>query len=547
MTRIRVTIAAAMLFTFFMVVWGMMGDCPYRPEGDEMYCVDPALQMARDHSFNPHWLAHPASTTIYPLLLYYHLLNATYFHGTLFGGNQTIENIVYDNVFLFCYLPRFANALFLTFCVPLVYLIARQIFSRRAGLIAICLFAISPLVVSYSQVIRSECPALFFSLVALYACIKLYAERSLKWQILASVAIGLGVSSRYPMLALLAIMLCTDAALVWLHRKEPERNKYILYAVLGTTLALVTFAMTTPYLFLDFETFKKDIIEEKAAHGLGCDGLPPLGNFLFYIAEGIPREFGPVQSGIAWLGMLIALLKRSFAPSLLILYLLAILAGTSLHPFHSDRWLVPIIPILAIFAASGLDQLASGLERVLAKRLNKTLTAIATTVLIVIFLAYYQYDRFIAICATNTVKIHLSTEPLFYKWMFEHVPAGSSICFVGVWEGGHRERYKIKDVLWDPTYFDRACGGKYQSPLDIYKEGYKYFVWTDNHCPLYLAEPNHYPRECRFFHELFDNTKLIKEFAPEDISVGGLFNMRQRGATFRLYEYVPKGTAPKGS
>ena len=121
MTRIRVTIAAAMLFTFFMVVWGMMGDCPYRPEGDEMYCVDPALQMARDHSFNPHWLAHPASTTIYPLLLYYHLLNATYFHGTLFGGNQTIENIVYDNVFLFCYLPRFANALFLTFCVPLVY------------------------------------------------------------------------------------------------------------------------------------------------------------------------------------------------------------------------------------------------------------------------------------------------------------------------------------------------------------------------------------------------------------------------------------------
>src|SRR5262245_42198706 len=99
MTRTRLMVTAAMVFTFFLVVWGMTGDTPYCPEGDEIYCVGPALEMAQVNSFNPHWLAHPASTTIYTLLFYYHFLNAVYFHGTLFGGGQPLDNVIFDNIF----------------------------------------------------------------------------------------------------------------------------------------------------------------------------------------------------------------------------------------------------------------------------------------------------------------------------------------------------------------------------------------------------------------------------------------------------------------
>jgi hypothetical protein len=109
-----------------------------------------------------------------------------------------------------------------------------------------------------------------------------------------------------------------------------------------------------------------------------------------------------------------------------------------------------------------------------------------------------------------------------------------------VWEGAHKSDYKVLDVLWDPSYFDVACGGKYQSPFDIYNQGYKYFIWTDNHCPLYLAEPTKYPRECKFFKELFDNSELVKEITPTTLDVKNMFSMPQRGFIWRLYKFVPK-------
>jgi hypothetical protein len=539
MTHTKLLIAASMIFTFFLVVWGMTGDCPYAPEGDEMYCVGPALHMAQQNSLNPEWLAHPASTTIYPLFLYYHFLNAAFFHGTLFGGNQNLENVTYDHIWLICYLPRFVNVFFLVACMPFVYLIARDIFSRRAGLIALCFFSISPLLVVYTQVIRSECPALFFSMVALYCSLRYFREPVIKWQLFAAAAIGLGASSRYTMFALLPVLLAVDALLVWQNRTSENRNKYIAHAVSGTALAFVTFALTTPFLFLDFEVFKRDMLYEKAAHGLGCDGLSTFGNFQFYLDEAIPREFGFISSILACFGVLIALVKRNFPSFFLFLYAIAILAGTSLHPFHSDRWLVSIIPILAIFAAGTIATVSTLVELRLAK-VSKIAASIMVVALILLTLLRLEYDQFITICVRNTGKIHVSTEPLFYKWVFENIPHGTHICFVGVWSGGHRELYNIKDVLWDPNYFDQTFGkGNYRSPMDFYNEGYKYFVWTDIQSPAYLAEPNHYPRECRFYKELLDHVELVKEIAPEQISVGGLYNIKQRGPTLRLYKFIP--------
>ncbi len=540
MTRTKLIIACSMVFTFFLVVWGMTGDCPFAPEGDELYCVIPALRMIQENTLNPHWLAHPASTTIYPLFAYYSFLNAVFFHGTLVDSHSNLDSVVYDHILLLCYLPRYVNVFFLIACMPFVYLMARDIFSRRAGLIALCFLSISPLLVMYTQVIRSECPALFFSMVALYCTMKYYREPILKWQLLAAISIGLGASSRITMFALLPILLAASALVAWHNRNNENRNRNILNGVIGPISSVVTFAMTTPYFFIDFETFKRDMAVEKAAHGLGCDGLSTLGNFQFYLGEAIPREFGTIPALLALIGIVVALQRRNFFAALLVLFMIAILAGTSLHPFHSDRWLVAITPILAIFAAGAMAQISFLIEGVLTK-IGSKLSAFITVVALILFsLFQLEYERFITVCARNTVKIHYSTEPVFYKWVFENVPRDTPICFVGVWNGGHRERYKIKDVLWDPAYFDQAFGvGQYRSPMDFYKEGYKYFVWTDIQSPLYFAEPYHYPRECRFYRELLENVELVKQIEPEQLTVGGLFNMKQRGPTIRLYKFVP--------
>src|SRR6516225_4475123 len=134
-----------MLFTFFLLVWGLTGDSPFACEGDEEYCFGPALEMLRRGDLNPHWFAHPASTTIYPLYFYYQFLNALVFHGTLASPSTCTENLIFDHVYLLCYLPRYMNVMLVVCSLPLLYLIGRSIFGNRAALFALPFFSISPL------------------------------------------------------------------------------------------------------------------------------------------------------------------------------------------------------------------------------------------------------------------------------------------------------------------------------------------------------------------------------------------------------------------
>jgi hypothetical protein len=534
-----------MLFTFFLLVWGLTGDSPFACEGDEEYCVGPALEMLRRGDLNPHWFAHPASTTIYPLYFYYQFLNALVFHGTLASPSTCTENLIFDHVYLLCYLPRYMNVMLVVCSLPLLYLIGRSIFGNRAALFALPFFSISPLLLEYVQVIRSEAPALFFSLLAIYLSLKLYKNPTLPLHILIGISIGLGVSSRFPMLALMALFLVVDLGYAFKASQLRLRLKYLCYAAIGLFTVVLTFAVTTPFLFLDFRTFLHDMAVERAAHGLGCDGLSTLGNLDFYVRDAIPRLFFPVQTVLALAGMLIALARRKYDAALLIVYFTAILVGTCLHPFHTDKWVIPNLPILALFAGYSLDVLLSLVDFLMGKVMHAEIAKYASVVISLLLIVYLERQPFLACCVYNTIKIGTSTEPLFYQWVFGHLAPGTKICVVGgVWGGGHRERFQTKDFLYDPSYFDAECSGKYVSPSDLYNQGFKYFICSNMHYPVYQAEPAHYPRESRFFNEFFDNCKLIKELAPDKLSVGGLFDVQQRGATFRLYEFTPKTKMP---
>jgi Dolichyl-phosphate-mannose-protein mannosyltransferase len=530
-----------MLATFAMMVWGLTGDCPYRPEFDEVLSVRTALNMVKTGDLNPHWLAHPGSTLIYPLATYFHFLNATYFHGVMADPNFDIPTFEYDNVFLLFYIPRYLNVFLLVGSIPVIYAITRDAFNRQTALFAIWIFAISPLIISWSQLLRSDSSALFYTLVAVYACIKLYRGPSWSMQTLFGVALGLGVSSRWPSLAVLQVFVFVHGYLLYQHRKDrKELKRIVLLAAYGLALAFLIFAATSPYVFLDTATLRKDLVEEKAAHGLGCDGLSPWQNFMWYLTAGIPQELFQPQWALALVGAGLALWRRQFLAITLAVYALAILVGTSLHVFHAVKWLVPVMPLFAMFCASALTTGGDYVHRKLSEWFEPKLGLVCYALILTGFMFYMEKTPLLQVCKQNYSRSYISTDILFYEWMNNNIPHGTSVCFVGVWEGAHKSNFNVLDVLWDPSYFDVACGGKYQSPYDIYNQGYKYFIWTDNHCPLYLAEPNKYPRECKFFKELFDNGEIVKEIEPEELTVKNLFTTPQRGFHWRLYKFVPK-------
>lgn len=530
-----------MLATFVFMVWGLTGDCPYRPEFDEVLSVRTALDMVNTGNPNPHWLAHPGSTLIYPLAGYFHFLNATYFHGTISNPDFDVLRFAFENVFLLFYIPRYLNVFLLVASIPVIYAIAKQAFNKATALFAIWIFCISPLVIGWSQLLRSDVSALFYSLVAIYACFKVYKQPSYWMQTLFGIALGLGVSSRWPSLAVLQVFVFVNGYLLYQNRKDKTAQlRLAISAGYGLLVAFTVFAFTSPYVFLDPITLRKDLLEEKAAHGLGCDGLTPTQNFMWYVTIGIPMELYQPQWTLTLIGAAIALFRRQFLAVTLAVYALAILVGTSLHLFHAVKWLVPVMPMLAMFAGSTIAYGGDILHRRLSSWFNPKLGLIYYSVIAVIFMLMMEHAPFLQLCSHNTRKSYMSTDILFYEWINDYLPHGTKVCFVGVWEGAHKSNFQVWDVLWDPSYFDAKCGGKYQSPYDIYNQGYKYFIWTDNHCPLYLAEPKKYPRECKFFKELFDNSEVVKEISPKEIKVENAFIVPQRGFQWRLYKFVPK-------
>lgn len=529
-----------MLFTFACMVWGLTGDCPYRPEFDEALSVSTALTMVKTGDPNPHWLAHPGSTLIYPLAGYYHFLNSAVFHGAMSEADFDVQKFMYENVFTLFYIPRYLNVFLFVASVPLVFAIAQEVFNKRVGLLSIWLFSISPLLVFWIQLLRSDASALFYSLIAIYACLKMYRQPSLKMQTLFGISLGLAISSRWPSLALLSVFTFVNAALIYQNKDPESRRRNCLMAVYSIALAAIVFSATSPYVFIDYPVLIKDLIEEKAAHGLGCDGLSPPQNFMWYFQKGIPEQFYPPQCILAVMGVALAFWKRQFLAITLAVYTLAILVGTSLHAFHAVKWLVPVIPMFALFAANALVHCSDFIQEKMTHLSGPKTGAFTAIAALVICMLGIENEPFMTICRSNYARSYISTDIEFYEWINKNISHGTPICFVGVWEGQHKSDYKVLDVLWDPGYFDKANGGKYQSPFDIYDMGYKYFIWTDNHCPLYLAEPDKYPRECKFFKELFDNSEIVKEITPKTLDVKNMFVIPQRGFIWRLYKFTPK-------
>jgi Dolichyl-phosphate-mannose-protein mannosyltransferase len=536
----KVAITSIMLLTFGIMVWGLTGDCPFKPEGDEQLVVGAALGMVHDGTLNPHYLGHPASTIIYPLCVYYHFLNATVFHGAISDPYFSPNELIFSNVFLLCYLPRLLNVIMMVGLIPILYEIGKDVFGKGAAIFGICIFPINELLLVWGQVLRSDVSAMFYSMLAICFSLRSYRQPSTRLNALAAVSIGLAIGSRWPSMALLSIYLFLNAKLFWDRRRSADKSQITDLVIAGLVIAFGTFALTTPYVFIEPATLARDLAEEKAAHGLGCDGLSPAGNFLYYLSNAIPRTFYQPQAIMAAAGILVAVWQKNFMAAGLAIYVLAVLCGTSIHIFHTDKWLLPIFPILALFAGHFLAWSTELLSDLLWTKMTARRASFLCTFLAVCFLGYIEVHPFLKVCQHNTSKMLHSTDKTFYTWVFDNIPEGTPICFVGAWDGGRVNRYKIQNVLWDPSYFDTECHGRYLSPYDLYDKGFKYFVWNSYQGPLYLAEPSHYPRECLFFKELFDNTELVKEVTPRELSVYSLFKVTQPGPTFRLYRFVPK-------
>ena len=261
------------------------------------------------------------------------------------------------------------NALLLA----LAALMTRSLFGSAAGWLAGFLLAFSPFLLTESRALRTEGLVTGFATLALLALLLYARNRRLSYAALAGALTALALLSKVSAVALLPVVLVVFLAAVYIDPGQSRRGLWrdllLPLAVWGGVLLLVLVALWPALWVAPVEVAGKmwAYIGFRAVEGGGGGksffmGLPAMSaslSFLFYAVVLLYRS-----SPVVWVGLLglVALvfdrrpLARKWRWSLagIALYCAAYLVLISRTDLKYDRYIIPLLPPLAVAAAVGM-------------------------------------------------------------------------------------------------------------------------------------------------------------------------------------------------
>jgi hypothetical protein len=189
-------------------------------------------------------------------------------------------------------------------------------------------------------------------------------EPKLRWYLLAGVAGGLATSTKYNMGFFLAPLVVAHVMGVGERasgRAGEKRTSFSPALVLAAVAGVAGYLAGTPYTLLDWGRFWADFLEQYRfgeSRWLG-QPLEPVG--LLYVVT-LLQGFGAVPLGLALIGLAVACRERKAAAAVVlafpIVYLLFLVPKALFFP----RFVVPLLPFLALLAAYGASEVVGRLR-----------------------------------------------------------------------------------------------------------------------------------------------------------------------------------------
>jgi hypothetical protein len=497
---VALALVALMACSFAAEVAALHRDLPIQ-DTDEDWFVTPAVHIAATGDLNPHWFGHPGSTVIYPIAGLVHVWDFAFHDGPLIGSHRALEQRFADDPTSFYVIARLWTIALAVAIIPMLYLLGRQAFNRRVGLIGATLWTFLPYGIRVSRVVRTESAAAFFGVVALYFCVRAWQEPRRRWWLIAGVSLGLAVASRFYMLALLPCLAAGAIVTAWPAWRRVARA--LGYAALGT---LVGFVVSTPYFFFDLDQVRRDLKEEANMPHIFSPVLSPAGNARWYLTDAVPHSLTWAIYVAALVGIVIVLRRRIPYQLALVafcaIFFVGLSAGFSALRFHFQRYAFQMLPVLVLFAAVTVHEVASWLGRraPTAERRHTWSLAIATGLTAALLVA-----PLVGLVDVERVDRRASTRRLGREWMIANLPPGTR-------------------VLQDPRPFyigrqtippighgiDITYGIDATRPLARYRhEGYDY-VATPSGAPfLAMSQAATHPAAAEFYKDLACDNRLV--------------------------------------
>lgn len=503
----RVLLLLLATVTFGLTMWGLQRLLPYTPDFDESIFVDASLRVALSTDGNPGWFGNPGSTTIYPLAGVALLWHGLSHLGDSTPGTPPLESHFAANWWEYYYLGRYVSLVYHLMAVLVLFQVGKRAFHRWIGLGGAWIYALTLMVIFYAKMVRTDTAATFYALLALYACLRILQSPSVRWQLLAGALIGLAVASRYFLIVLAPVLLLTNFWCWWQWRRS-WRARMTAGVVAGVVMIPLCFFLTTPYFFLDFATALENLrLEARTTHP-GADGLTPIGNLIWYTTTAFPTISSSAQVLTVMLGVIALVRSPRPGPFLLLAYCVFFLLAISTSALHWDRWLIPILPCLALFSAYGINSLASFAQSIQHRWLAPT----GSTEAHIYAAGVIMLSAWLAFASvSHVIKQGNTSTPLQARaWVLANLPPSARIL---------QEGYSVP-LSGTPFHTDQVFSialdrrGN-QAATGVPGDAYPYVVVNSSVFNRFFAQPERYTEEVSVYTRLFTQARLVKRFEPD--------------------------------
>lgn len=422
---------------------------------------------------------------------------------------------------------RGVSALFSTLTIFLVFLLGKKIWNERVGLISAFLTAFTVSLIQTAHFGVTESMLTFWLILLTLLSFKISEAPTIKNYLKAGIILGLAVSTKISALAFLIIPLTTH---LLYHFKYLKRHFQFLFSIF---IALLTFTIFSPYVFLDFQKFLQSINYEtgvalgrlKVVYTLQFEKTFP---YLFQL-KNLIWQAGPVAilGFIAFLFLIFLAIKKR-DKHLLIFLSFPILYFTYIGSWYTKfiRYMVPLIPFIILSTAWFLVEIQKKWH--LLGRIILTLALFSSLLWSIAFFSIYTKE---------------STRITASRWIYQNIPKESKILGEH-WDDGlpidlspnHPNQYKIKQLaIYEPDDFKKV----------------EYFAQelsqTDyiiiNSRRLYgtlMNLPEKYPITSRYYELLFSGQlgyQKIAEFSSYPTVFSKTINDDSTEETFQVYDH----------
>ncbi|MDG2305884.1 MAG: glycosyltransferase family 39 protein [Candidatus Binatia bacterium] len=509
----RVLLVALLLFASLTYLWGVQRDLPHAPDSDEIDFLLIVAQMGASGDPNPHWFGHPGSTFIYPFAIGLHGASAVSTGAPWFRAHPELANYILENRGTSILIGRLVSVGYAVLALWLICLVGDRAFGPPVGLIGGWFAVLSPLTFEHVDMARTDSAGLFFGFLATWALLRLLSEPSRRAHVVAGLALGFAIGTRFFLAGLGPLLVVVEAVLLTRAHTQAERTDVLR----GGGIALACIAggliLSSPFLFLEFGEVMKNLAHEARGAHPGADGLDFAGNLSWYFTTALPRSVPWPLLVLSAAGGVLALVRREVEPLLLLGFVVIFLGGISLATLHWGRWLIQILPTFALLAASALVFAVQWAVRRAGAGARAGQIALLVSVVAVSAVPAWNYVAFAGLQATS------STREIARDWILANLSPTERIA-------ADLYTAPLSESPFEDTDFVFSLGEVAGHPAELRARGYDIAMVSSAVYRRFFATPKRYPAEIGFYRALFRKTELLKEFRP---GPGG------RGPVIRLY------------